>query len=743
MRILTILLVVVVFVGCGKVPQNNKDQDLAQYINPLVGSKGEGNVYPGSQVPFGMVQIGPDTEKHLWETASGYEYSDSLLYGFSLTHLHGTGIPDLGDILFVPQVGEYKIRPGEKHAPDSGYISRFSHKGEVAKANYYRCELDDNGIVAEMTSSTRSGILNFTFPKQDTGHIVIDLNHVLRWDVKWANLRLINDSTLTGFHLVSGWARERYVYFAAVFSRPVKDYIMYKDGKPVLYNGYRFRSTKEATGKDLVFAASFPVQENNAVSVRVGISSNSTAAALNNLNAEIPAFDFDKVRIAGEKAWNTEMNKIRIKGDQKTKETFYSALYHNFLAPVIYEDVDGTYRGLDHNLHSSEGFTNYTVFSLWDTYRATHPLFCLLQPERNAHMVQSMLAHYDQSVEKLLPVWSFWSNETWCMIGYHAIPVIADAIMKDLPGFDYERAYEAMVTTAKNKNYNSVHRYAGLGWVPFDEENESVSKTLEYAYNDFCIAQVAKKLGKQDDFDHFKKRSMHYKNLVDPETRFMRGRNANGEWRKPFNPNFFKHLGDFTEGTSWQYSWYVPHDVEGLIESMGGKEAFEAKLDSVFIDAENRSFDGVDDIYGRIGHYWHGNEPSHHIAYLYNYVGKPQKAQDLIHKIMSTQYGNTPGALCGNDDCGQMSAWYIFNALGFYPIAPSSNEYNFGTPSLPYAEIVLGNGKKLVVEAKGLSKENKYVKSIHVNGELWENHVLPYTMIKQGAHILYTMEAGE
>ena len=448
----------------------------------------------------------------------------------------------------------------------------------------------------------------------------------------------------------------------------------------------------EGTGKNLQFFAHYRTRPDERILVKVAISAISTDNAMKNLEAESPDWNFEYIQNQTKEKWNRELRRIDVKCSPEAKETFYSAMYHAFMAPNLYQDVNGEYRGLDQNTHKADKFTNYAIFSLWDTYRATHPLFALIQSERDADMINSMLAHYDQSVEHLLPVWSLQANETWCMIGYHAVPVIADAYLKGVTGFDPQRAYTAIKTTALNPNYDNVATYARLGWVPCDKENESVSKTLEYAHDDYCIAQMAKSLGINADYDYFMKRAGSYRNLFDKTFGLMRGKDSKGQWRTPFDPHQYVEGGDFTEGTSWQYSWYVPQDVEGLINLMGGKKQFTDKLDSLFIVPADSSL-GVDDIQGRIGEYWHGNEPSHHIAFLYCYADEPWKTQQLVRQIMHSQYGNKPNSLTGNDDCGQMSAWYIFNAMGFYPVCPGSNYYVIGSPCLDQAEIRLSNGK--------------------------------------------------
>ena len=728
--------------------QEEQSQSLSDYIRPLIGTHGEGNVYPGPSAPFGMVQLSPDTDKVLWATASGYEYSDPTILGFSLTHLSGTGIPDLGDFLFIPQVGTPEFESGTKDKPEEGYQSPYSHDDEVASAGYYKVKLQKSGVTTELTAGRRAGILRFTFPASDEASIMTDLAHVLsggRWKVAQSHVRIEDEATVTGFHIINGWAKERHLFYAARYSRPFDEGVIFSNGKPVIYDShtnYRFRSRKEAAGKDLRFLAKYKTKADEVIMVKVAVSTVSAANALENLDSEISGWDFEKVVRDTCKKWDKELACFQIEGTRQEKETFYTALYHAFLTPNVHQDVNGQYRGLDQNIHTADGFTKYTIFSLWDTYRATHPLFALVQSQRNSDMVNSMLAHYDQSVDHLLPVWELQANETWCMIGYHAVPVIADAYLKGNKGFDPERAYEAIKTTAMNPDYDAVADYARLGWVPFDKENEAVSKTLEYAYDDYTIAQMAKALGKTDDYEYFMKRAGYYKNIYDEGTGFMRGRDSEGNWRQPFDPQGFVQGGDFTEGTSWQYSWYVPHDVPGLIKLMGGKKAFCNKLDQLFtLNSPENGDSEVDDIYGRIGEYWHGNEPSHHVVYLYCYAGQPWKAQKLLHTIVKTQYGNQPHSLTGNDDCGQMSAWYIFTCMGFYPVAPASDYYVIGAPQMKQITMRLSNGNKLTMTAENLSEQNIYVQAVRLNGKNWNSPFLPYNELKNGGTLEFVMVA--
>lgn len=718
-------------------------ESLTQYVNPFVGTDGYGNVYPGAQVPFGGIQISPDTDSDFYDAASGYKYSRPTLLGFSLTHLSGTGIPDLGDFLFIPGTGKMHLQPGTHEDHKDGYRSAYSHDRETASVNYYSVDLLDYGVKAEMTSGLRSGMFRFTYPESDESFIMIDMNHTLWQSCPWSNLRMVNDSTITGYKLVKGWGPERHVYFVAEFSRKLDSFRIMQDGKPVIYNTSRFRSSKEAWGKNLMACISFATQKDEEVTVKVAISAVSTDGARLNLK-ELDGVGFDDLRQKGVDMWEEELSKYQVRADRKTMETFYTSAYHAALHPFLFQDADGSYRAYDKNIVKAEGFTNLTVFSLWDTYRALHPWFNLVHQDVNADIANAMLDHYDRSVEHMLPIWSFYGNETWCMIGYHAVSVLADMIVKGVPGFDYERAFEAMKTTAMNPNFDCLPEYRENGYVPFDKEAESVSKTLEYAYDDYCIAQAAKALGKEEDYRYFLNRSLSYQTLIDPETKFMRGRDINGNWRTPFSPIAYQGpgsvhgWGDITEGFTLQYTWYVPHDVQGYINE-AGEDFLLDRLDSLFLQELPEDIPGAHDIWGRIGGYWHGNEPCHHIPYLYNWFRQPWKCQKWVREIADRFYGNTPDALSGNDDCGQMSAWYMFNCLGFYPVAPSSNVYSIGSPCVEAITVKLSGGGSIEMEAENWSKKNVYVKALYVNGEKYDKSYLTYDQIKDGVKLRFVM----
>jgi predicted alpha-1,2-mannosidase len=725
----------------------------SDYVRPFVGTKGEGNTFPGPSAPFGMVQISPDTDVTNWDTDSGYEYSDPTILGFTLTHLSGTGCPDLGDILFMPQVGEPAYFAGRKDHPEEGYQSVFTHDEESAAAGYYKVKLKKSGVTTELTAGERAGILRFTFPLSERASILVDLNHVIgggHWHIAESRFRIEDQSTISGFHLVNGWAQERYLYFAARFSRPFDECAIIRDGKPVTYRSYinyRFRSRNEAVGTNLQFLAEYKTKADDVIQVKVAVSSVSAANALQNLDEELSNSDFNGLYETTRAKWDKELGKIQIEGSEEQKRTFYTSLYHAFLVPNLFQDVNGEYRGLDQNIHRATNYTKYTVFSLWDTFRAEHPLLALIQEQRDSDMINSILDHFDQSSDHMLPIWELQCNETWCMIGYHAVAVIADGYLKGVKGFDPERAYQAMKMTAMNPDYDGLAFYRKSGWVSFDEEDESLSKTLEYAYDDWAIAQMAKALGKTGDYDYFMKRSTNFKNVYNPELGWMCPKDSQGNWRTNFDAHLFgggTNLQDVTEATSSQYSWFAPQDIPGLITMMGGREKFVEKLDSLFNARQTDGFKkdlSADDLRGCIGEYWHGNEPSHHVIYLYCYAGQPWKAAERLHQVVATQYGSDPGSLCGNDDCGQMSAWYLFTCLGFYPVCPASDYYVIGAPQIPKAVMHLSNGSSFTMTAQNISDENIYVQAVRVNGKNWNSPFLPYNELKNGGKIEFVMGA--
>lgn len=739
-----------------------RSENFIQYVNPLIGTQKMGHTYPGATVPFGSVQLSPDTDEqphnvggkynpNTYKYCAGYQYDDREIVGFSHTHFSGTGHSDLGDFLIMPTVGELQLLPGEKGDPRGGFRSAFSHANETAEADYYKVLLEDDNILAEMTATTRVGFHQYTFPKSDDAHIILDLMHGI-YDYAdknvWTFVRVENDHTIVGYRQTNGWARTRTVYFAMEFSKPFASYGFKNFGRED-YKGFwrKFDQTRnfpEMAGKQIRAYFDFKTDRNEKIKVKFALSPVSTAGAMKNLKSEIPDWNFERVKREGQAAWNRELGKITVTALNKGEMTnFYTALYHTFLSPTVYMDTDGQYKGLDQNVHQANGFTNYTTFSLWDTYRALHPLFNIIQPKRNHDMVESMMAHYDQSVHHMLPVWSHYANENWCMIGYHSVSVIADAIVTgNLRGPDAIKALDASVQTARTKYYDGLEYYIKLGYVPEDKNSSSVSKTLEYAYDDWAIAQAAKKLNRNDIYKEFIKRSENWKNAFDSSTGFMRPKMSDGRFAANFDPLKTEGQG-FIEGNAWNYSLYVPHDPDQMIKMMGGKKKFAAHLDELFtMHLPDEFFAETEDITreGIIGGYIHGNEPAHHVAYLYNWTDDPWKTQERIRMILKNQYRPTPDGLGGNDDCGQMSAWYLFSALGFYPVAPGSDQYALGSPVIKTATLHLENGKTLTIEAKDQSDKNVYVKKITVNGETLKRNYLTHSEIVNGGKIVFYMD---
>ena len=732
-----------------------------QYVNPLIGTQRMGHTYPGATVPFGSVQLSPDTDeqpyliggkynKEAYRYCAGYQYDDKEIVGFSHTHFSGTGHSDLGDFLIMPTVGDLQLEPGQKGDPKSGFRSAFSHSTEVAEPDYYKVLLEDDKILAEMTAGTRVGFHQYTFPASDRAHIILDLVHgIYNFDDKnvWTFVRVENDHTVVGYRQTTGWGRTRTVYFAMEFSKPFTSY-GYKDFAPVPYRGFwrKFDQSKdfpEMAGKQLRAYFDFKTAANEKIKIKFALSPVSTNGALANLNTEVPGWDFDQVKRAGQAAWNREFSKIVITADRPDDlVNFYTAMYHAFISPTVYMDLDGEYKGIDQNIHRAAGFNNYTTFSLWDTYRALHPFFNIIQPTRDRDMIRSMLAHYDQSAEHMLPVWSHYANENWCMIGYHSVSVIADAIVAgNLAGAEANRALDAMVQTAHTKYYDGIGFYEQLGYVPEDKNSTSVSKTLEYAYDDFAIAQAAKKLGRTAVYNEFIKRSENWKHVFDPSTGFMRPKVSDGSWGKSFDPLKTEGQG-FIEGNSWNYSLYVPHDPDGMIAAMGGKDQFVKRLDELFtMNLPDSFFAETEDITreGIIGGYIHGNEPSHHVAYLYDWTNQPWKTQERVRMILKHQYHASPDGLGGNDDCGQMSAWYLFSTLGFYPVAPASNMYMLGSPAVKTAVIRFENGRTLSIEARNQGDRNVYVTKVILNGRQLNRDFLTYTDITNGGKLVFFM----
>ncbi|HMQ05045.1 MAG TPA: GH92 family glycosyl hydrolase [Pyrinomonadaceae bacterium] len=751
-------------------------QNFIRYVNPMIGTQKMGHTFPGATVPFGSVQLSPDTDqqphnisgvynKDAYKYCAGYQYDDTEIIGFSHTHFSGTGHSDLGDFLIMPIVGPLQLEPGRKGDPASGFRSAFSHANETAEAGYYRVKLDDHNILAEMTATTRVGMHRYTFPSASSeAHIILDLMHgIYNYDDKnvWTFVRVENDRTVVGYRQTNGWARTRTVYFAMEFSKPFRSYGFRNFGK-VDYQGFwrKFDQTRnfpEAAGKQIRGYFDFDVAAGEKIQIKFAISPVSTEGAKANMKAEIPHWDFDRTKREAQDEWNRELNKIAVTTlDEGEMVNFYTALYHTLLTPTVYMDVDGRYKGIDQNVHSvsstarrrppaeagTPNFTNYTTFSLWDTYRALHPLLNIIQPGRNRDMIRSMLAHYDQSVHKMLPVWSHFANENWCMIGYHSVSVIADAIVTgNLTGAEAMRALDASAQTARTKYYDGLEWYMSMGYVPDDKNTYSVSKTLEYAYDDWAIAQAAKKLARNDLYNEFIKRSENWRNVWDGSIGFMRPKMSDGTFREKFDTLSTNGQG-FIEGNAWNYSLYVPHDPEAMIELMGGKAKFSAHMDELFtMHLPDEFFAETEDVTreGIIGNYVHGNEPAHHAAYLYNWTDHPWKTQERVRMIIKDQYRPTPDGLGGNDDCGQMSAWYLFTALGFYPVAPGSSHYSIGSPVIKAARIRLENGKVLEIEARNQGEKNVYVRSVTVNGRKLDRRHITHAEIAAGGKIVFDM----
>jgi len=673
-------------------------EKLTSYVDPFIGTGGHGHTYPGAALPFGMVQLSPDTRLSGWDGCSGYHYSDSVIYGFSHTHLSGTGVSDYGDILLMPTTGPVQLEGGNSAHTDSGYCSSFSHQQETASPGYYGVQLTDYQIDVKLTVTPRCGVHQYTFPSGKEANVIIDLTH--RDKLLDSRLKQVDAYQLEGFRRSTAWATDQRLYFVIRFSQPIKEFGLEKQSK-----GY----------------ARFGTHLGGPLLVRVGISAVDADGASKNLDAETNGRRFQQIRGQADKTWETSLSKIRVVSDnQKQKRIFYSALYHVLLNPNLYTDVDGRYLGRDLKIHQADGFTNYTVFSLWDTFRTAHPLFTIIEPERTNHFIRTFLAQYEQG--GLLPVWELSANETFCMIGYHAVPVIADAFIKGLRGYDVEKAYEAMKHSAQQDHFG-LSAYRRFGYIPAEEESESVSKTVEYAYDDWCIAQTARVLGRQDDYIYYIQRAQNYKNLFDPSGGFLRAR-MQGTWFTPFDPaevNF-----NYTEANAWQYRFYAPQDISGLITLLGGKQKFAAQLDALFSVPSSTTGRKQADITGLIGQYAHGNEPSHHMAYLYAYADQHWKTQQMVRQILNTLYSDQPDGLCGNEDCGQMSAWYVMSALGFYPVTPGSDRYVIGTPLFKKAVVDVGSGKSFTISAPELSARSFYIQGAALNGnthaETWIRH---------------------
>ncbi len=725
---LPLFFLIFIIFSCSTI--QNPSVDYTKYVDPMIGTDASGHMIPGPNMPFGMIQLSPDTYNN--SCCSGYRYMQSTILGFSHTHLHGTGGGDYGDILLMPTVGEKRINPGIENNPDSGYRSRFKHENEKSSIGYYSVVLEDYNIKAELTTTKRVGFHKYNFPSSDNSHIVLDLKHSVSNESSTDScyVKIISNNEIEGLRHSRGWANNQYVYFVIKFSQPFE--------KGTLYLHDRIeQGLEKINGKNVKAIFDFKTDSQKPVLVKVAISAVSVEGARKNLKAELPDWDFDATIQTAKKVWNHELKKIHVDGGtEDQKRIFYTAYYHALLTPNLYMDVDGKYRGMDHNIHNADDFNYYTVFSLWDTYRALHPLLTILNPDRNIDFCKTMLKQYEHS--GLLPVWELAGCETGCMIGYHSVPVFADMYLKGYDDFDVNLALEAMQASG-NQNVLGINFYRDYEFIPRDMEHNSVSKVLEYAYDDWCIAQFAKKLGNEDVYKEYIRRSQFYKNQFDTSTGLMRGRYADGTWKEPFEDLKISMLGggDFTEANAWHYSFYVPQNVPEHIKMLGGDDAYNKLLDEFFSKQSlNRG-----DFAGQpgFGLYAHGNEPSHHMPYLYNFSGQPWKTQLLVRKIMDELYTTKADGLCGNDDCGQMSAWYIFSAMGFYPVTPGQDMYIIGTPLFEKVSITLSNGKKLEINAKNLSSENIYIQSITRNGENYSKAYFTHSDIIEGGNIVFYM----
>lgn len=737
-------------------------QNLVPFVRPLIGTEKMGHTYPGATVPFGSVQLSPDSDTlsydfngkyngDVYRYCAGYKYEDKTIVGFSHTHFSGTGHSDLGDFLIMPTQGTLQLNPGVATNPKTGYRSAFSHANEVAQAGYYKVKLDDHNITAELTASDRVGFHQYTFPKSDQSHIILDLAAgIYNYDDKtvWTFVRVVNDTLVTGYRQTNGWARTRTVYFALSFSKPFKSYGQKNLDKAQVYRGFwrkfdQAHNFPEIAGKRIRMYFDFDTSEGEQVKLKMALSPVSQENALANMRAEVPHWNFEQVKNKAQVAWNRELNKIQIDAADDDKVNFYTAMYHAFINPTTYMDVNGQYKGLDQGVHQASGFTNYTTFSLWDTYRALHPFFNLMQPTRNNDMVQSMLKHYDQSTLKMLPVWSHYANDNWCMSGYHSVSVLADAVIKGVFKGDANQVLDACIATSNHRSYEGIGEYIDRGYIPATANGTSVSNTLEYAYDDWCIAQLAKKLGRQDVYATYLKRSENWKNVYDKSIGFMRPRLADGSFKPSFDV-FATDGQGFIEGNSWNFSFFVPHNPAELVTTMGGPKKFAARLDTLFaMNLPDKFFAETEDITreGIIGGYIHGNEPAHHIAYLYNWAGQPWRTQDRIRQILRMQYKPTPDGLGGNDDCGQMSAWYLFSALGFYPVAPGSSDYSLGSPLVKSARLSLENGQTLTIDAVNQSDKNVYVSNVVFNGTTLSQPIITHEDLLKGGKLTFYMSA--
>ena len=723
-------------------------------VDPLIGTGGEGHTFPGAVAPFGMVQLSPDTDtSHLirdsYKWAAGYRYSDPTIQGFSHTHFSGAGHSDLGDVLVMPVSGDtVPMEAGDAAKAGAGYRSRFDHATELAQPGYYAVTLADPHVRAELTAGTRIGVHRYAFPRDKAAHLVVDLRTSLYnypGKILWSSIRLRPDGTITGSRETRGWAPDRKLFFAMRFSMPLAGHAFLNTEADVPYKGFQAPgrgsdALAEKAGKALVARFDFGTLD-KPLEVKVAISSVDEAGAIANLDSE-PG-DFDAIRAKTKANWEQALNAVDLDAPAPMKKSLYTALYHSLLAPSVASDADGRYRGPDNQIHTADGFTFRSTFSLWDTFRAEHPLLTIIEPKAtNVDFIRSLIESQKESPDGILPVWQYQGRETWTMIGYHAVPVIADAFLKGIDDFDYREALHAMVASATYVPYGGLGDYMKLGYVPIDKEPEAASKTVEYAFDDWTIAQMARKIGRADIAATFDKRAQNWRNGFDPKTGWVRARLSNGQFRAPFDPVSIKYGSDYTEGNAWQYSWFMPQDEGGMIRLLGGDAKTVAKLDSMFnYDNSKLDYSGSEDIAGLIGQYIHGNEPSHHVAYLYSYAGAPWRTQERLKQIVDSQYKPTPDGLAGNDDLGQMSAWLVFTGLGFYPVTPGSLEYVIGRPFVSHATLNLPNGKRFTIVTEGLGDADPYIGKVLLNGQPLEKGFITHSQIEAGGELRFVMQA--
>lgn len=732
-----------ILISCHMVEKDSlvTDHSLTKYVDPFIGTGGHGHTYPGATVPFGMVQVSPDNGISGWDWCSGYHYSDSITIGFSHLHLSGTGIGDLNDIRFMPINKKVDLTTTIESRDDIPYKSSYDHSNEVAESGYYSVYLDDPKIKVELTSDQRTAFHRYTFSKKERQSVVIDLGYSINWDKPvQTHLEIEDKFTVSGYRHSTGWAKNQKVFFVAKFSKSLEKYELAQDGNYV-------NKLKEITGEKTSAQLFFNRGNSDELKVKVGVSSVSVKNAKENIDIYTGNFDFDEIKSRAKNTWNDQLSKIKIETSiDSLKTKFYTALYHTQIAPVTFSDVNGQLRNSGDSIISANGFTAYSTLSLWDTFRAEQPLLTLLEPSKVADIINSMMLYYEE--KQILPVWTLYANETNTMTGYHSIPVIAEAYIKGIRGFDIQKAYEAMKKTMMQDERGLVF-YKNYGYIPFDLLDESVTITLEYAYNDWCVAQIAKALNHQEDYQYFLDRSKAYKHLFDTKSGFMRGKSELGtSWHEPFDPKYSAHRvhADYTEGNAWQHSWFVLHDTDELIKMHGGQYSFTKKLEELFTTTSEITGDNVSaDISGLIGQYAHGNEPSHHIAYMFNFADQPWRTQYWVREILKTQYFASPDGLSGNEDCGQMSAWYVFSSMGLYPYNPASGEYQIGSPLFDKSTLQISQDISFVISTENNSSDNIYIQSAKLNDVAFNRTYITHEEIQRGGtlHLIMGSEPNK